>query len=41
MFVPPKDEHSELWDGYRAGPKGAVDDYGFSHEKIHSHLPRL
>ena len=30
MFVPPKDEHSELWDGYRAGPKGAVDDYGFS-----------
>ena len=30
MYVPPKDEHSELWDGYRAGPKGAVDDYGFS-----------
>ena len=30
MFVPPKDEHSELWDGYRAGPKGVVDDYGFS-----------
>ena len=31
MFVPPKDEHSELWDGYRAGPQGAKNDYGFDH----------
>ena len=29
LFVPPKDEHSELWDGYRAGPIGAEKDYGF------------
>ena len=29
LFVPPKDEHSELWDGYRAGPIGAEKDHGF------------
>ena len=28
LFVPPRDEHSERWDGSRAGVEGAVDDSG-------------
>ena len=28
-FVPEKDKVKEIWDGHRAGPKGAIDDYGF------------
>ena len=28
-FVPPKDKIKEIWDGYRAGPIGAVEDYMF------------
>ena len=28
-FVPPKDKLKEIWDGYRAGPIGAVDDFLF------------
>ena len=28
MFCRERDPDSELWDGYRAGPEGAVDDYG-------------
>ena len=28
-FVPPKDKIKEIWDGYRAGPTGAVEDYMF------------
>ena len=29
IFVPPKDKLREIWDGYRAGPIGAVDDFLF------------
>ena len=29
IFVPPKDKLKEIWDGYRAGPIGAVDDFLF------------
>ena len=28
-FVPKKDALKEIWDGYRAGPNGAVKDHGF------------
>ena len=28
-FVPEKDELKEIWDGYRAGPEGAMKDHGF------------
>tara|TARA_B100001250_G_C19808388_1_gene794545 strand:- start:2297 stop:3592 length:1296 start_codon:yes stop_codon:yes gene_type:complete len=29
VFVPPKDKLKEIWDGYRAGPIGAVEDFLF------------
>ena len=29
VFVPEKNELKEIWDGYRAGPEGAIKDYGF------------
>ena len=29
IFVPPKDKLKEIWDGYRAGPIGAVEEYLF------------
>ena len=29
IFVPPKDKLKEIWDGYRSGPVGAVDDFLF------------
>ena len=29
VFVPPKDKLREIWDGFRAGPVGAVDDFLF------------
>ena len=29
IFVPMKDKVKEIWDGYRAGPEGAVKDYLF------------
>ena len=29
IFVPPKDKLKEIWDGYRAGPIGAIDDFLF------------
>ncbi len=28
LFVRPKDRDREIWDGYRAGTEGAVDEYG-------------
>ena len=28
-FVPPKDRLKEIWDGYRSGPLGAVNDFLF------------
>ena len=44
-FVPEKDKLKEIWDGYRAGPEGAVKDYGFdeafNNSEINDQLPEL
>ena len=44
-FVPEKDELKEIWDGYRAGPEGAMKDYGFdlafNNTEIDQRLPDL
>jgi Xaa-Pro aminopeptidase len=44
-FVPEKDELKEIWDGYRAGPKGAMKDHGFdlafNNTEIDQRLPDL
>ena len=44
-FVPEKDELKEIWDGYRAGPEGAMKDYGFdlayNNTEIDHRLPDL
>ena len=43
IFVPEKDKLKEIWDGYRAGPIGAVDEYlfdqGFENNKIDELMP--
>lgn len=45
IFVPPKDKLKEIWDGYRAGPIGAVEDYlfdqAFENNKIDELIPEL
>tara|TARA_Y200000002_G_C22620903_1_gene638136 strand:+ start:65 stop:1360 length:1296 start_codon:yes stop_codon:yes gene_type:complete len=45
MFVPPKDKLKEIWDGYRAGPIGAVEDFlfdkAFDNTQIDSMLPDI
>ena len=44
-FVPKKDALKEIWDGYRAGPSGAVKDHGFDlafdNTEIDERLPDL
>ena len=44
-FVPEKDKLKEIWDGYRAGPEGAVKDHGFdeayNNSEINNQLPDL
>ena len=44
-FVPKKDALKEIWDGYRAGPKGALKDHGFDlafdNTEIDERLPDL
>tara|TARA_B100001250_G_scaffold19438_1_gene16624 strand:+ start:50 stop:1345 length:1296 start_codon:yes stop_codon:yes gene_type:complete len=44
-FVPEKDELKEIWDGYRAGPEGAMKDHGFdlafNNSEIDQRLPDL
>ena len=44
-FVPEKDELKEIWDGYRAGPDGAMKDHGFdlafNNTEIDQRLPDL
>ena len=44
-FVPKKDALKEIWDGYRAGPNGAVKDHGFDlafdNTEINERLPDL
>ena len=45
VFVPEKDELKEIWDGYRAGPEGAMKDHGFdlafNNTEIDQRLPGL
>ena len=45
VFVPEKDALKEIWDGYRAGPEGAMKDYGFdlafNNTEIDQRLPDL
>ena len=45
VFVPEKNELKEIWDGYRAGPEGAIKDYGFdrafNNNEINERLPDL
>ncbi len=45
VFVPEKNELKEIWDGYRAGPEGAIKDYGFdrafNNTEINERLPDL
>ena len=45
VFVPEKDELKEIWDGYRAGPEGAMQDHGFdlafNNTEIDQRLPDL
>ncbi|MDB2410981.1 aminopeptidase P N-terminal domain-containing protein [Gammaproteobacteria bacterium] len=44
-FVPEKDQLKEIWDGYRAGPEGAMKDHGFdlafNNIEIDQRLPDL
>ena len=44
-FVPEKNELKEIWDGYRAGPEGAIQDHGFdlafNNTEIDDRLPDL
>ena len=44
-FVPEKNELKEIWDGYRAGPEGAMKDHGFdlafNNTEINDRLPDL
>ena len=44
-FVPEKNELKEIWDGYRAGPEGAMQDHGFdlafNNTEINDRLPDL
>lgn len=45
MFCQPRDPLMEIWHGFRAGPEGAVEDYGldaaFSIDEIDDEVPRL
>lgn len=45
FFVPPNDTQAELWDGARAGPKGAVEifnaDSAYSFNELDTHLDKL
>jgi len=45
IFVPKKDKVKEIWDGYRAGPEGAISDYffdnAFNNEELDSKIPGL
>ena len=45
LFVQPRDREREIWTGFRAGPEGALQDYGadaaFTIDKIDEELPKL
>ena len=44
-FVPPKDRLKEIWDGYRSGPLGAVNDFlfdkAYNNTEIDNILPNI
>ena len=44
-FVPPKDRLKEIWDGYRSGPLGAVNDFlfdkAYNNTEINNILPNI
>ena len=44
-FVPPKDKLKEIWDGYRSGPLGAVNDFlfdkAYNNTEINNILPNI
>ena len=41
VFVPPKDKLKEIWDGYRAGPIGAVEDFLFDKAFDNTHIDTI
>ena len=41
IFVPPKDKLKEIWDGYRSGPEGAVQDYLFDKAYDNSEIDKM
>lgn len=45
IFVPPKNKLKEIWDGNRAGPKGAVDNYlfdkAYNNNEVDEMLPNI
>ncbi len=45
LFVREKDREREIWDGYRAGPQGAMADHGanqaFTLAQLDSELPKI
>src|SRR6201993_598738 len=45
LFVRERNKEREIWDGRRAGPEGAVSDYGaaqaFTADKLEAMLPAL
>ena len=41
IFVPPKDKLKEIWDGYRAGPIGAVEDFLFDKAFDNTHIDAM
>ena len=41
VFVPPKDKLKEIWDGYRAGPIGAVEDFMFDKAFDNTHIDTM
>ena len=41
VFVPPKDKLKEIWDGYRAGPIGAVEDFLFDKAFDNNHIDTM
>lgn len=45
LFVRPKDREREIWDGYRAGPDGAIQQYAadqaFTLAELDTELPKI
>ena len=45
VFCRPRDREMEIWNGYRAGPEGAVNDFGaqqaFTIDELDQRLPEL